>query len=213
MMIKQYFKSFLRKYQETNVFIDLARFKLRQYLLLIWRGLIVLLITSTGLLTGMFLIHGKIWHFALKSLLGIVCLIFVLFLLNITKQEKQHGLTYHKVYYQLLNIVLKHVLIWLGIFCLILPGIYYHFAFSFSSYIINDAPDDKLTPLYGLYKSVQLMKGHVLELLAVECHFLVPVLKSLWLFGLPLVTVYPYYELAKIEFYNYLLKQKNKKEL
>lgn len=87
-MIKQYFKSFLRKYQETNVFIDLARFKLQRYLLLIWRGSIVLLITSTCLLIGMVLIHGKIWHFALKTLLGLVCLIFVLFLLNITKPEK-----------------------------------------------------------------------------------------------------------------------------
>ncbi len=212
-MIKQYFNSFLIKYQETNVFIYLARDKLQQYLLRIRLGLIVLLITSTCLLTGMLLIHGKMWHFALKSLLGLVCLMFVLFLFNITKQEKQHCLTYHKVYYQLINMVLKHLLIWLAMFCLILPGIYYHFAFSFSSYIINDAPDDKLTPLYGLHKSVQLMKGHVLELFAIECHFLVPALKSLWLFGLPLVNVYPYYELAKIEFYNYLLKQKNKKEL
>ena len=203
-MIKQYFNLFLLKYQETNVFIDLARVKLQQYLLLIWRGLIVLLITCTCLLTGMLLIHVKIWHFALKSLLGLVYLIFVLFLLNITKQETHHCLTYHKVYFQLINIVLKHVLIWLAMFCLILPGIYYHFAFSLSSYIINDAPDDKLTLLYGLHKSVQLMKGHVLELLAIECHFLVPALKSLWLFGLPLVTVYPYYELAKIEFYKYL---------
>lgn len=207
MTIKQYFNSFLLKYQETNVFIYLSRVKLQQYLVFIWRGLIALLITSTCLLTGMLLIHGKLWHFVLKSLLGLVCLIFVLFLLNITKQEKQHCFTYHKVYYQLINMALKHVLIWLAMFCLILPGIYYHFAFSFSSYIINDAPNDKLTPLYGLHKSAQLMKGHVLELLAVECHFLIPALKSLWLFGLPLVNVYPHYELAKIEFYNYLLSQ------
>lgn len=89
-MIKQYFNLFLLKYQETNVFIYLARVKLHKYLSFIWRGLIVLLITNTCLLTGMFLIHGKIWHFALKTLLGLVCLIFVLFLLNLTKQDKQH---------------------------------------------------------------------------------------------------------------------------
>lgn len=206
-MIKQYFNLFLLKYQETNVFIYLARVKLHKYLSFIWRGLIVLLITNTCLLTGMFLLHGKIWHFALKTLLGLVCLIFVLFLLNLPKQDKQHCLTYHKVYYQLINLVLMHVLIWLAMFCLILPGIYYHLAFSFSSYIINDAPDDKLTLLYGLHKSAQLMKGHVLELLAIECHFLVLALKSLWLFGLPLVNVYLHYELAKIEFYNYVLSQ------
>lgn len=206
-MIKQYFNLFLQKYRETNVFIYLALGKLQQYSFFMWRGLIVLLITSTCLLTGMFLIHGKIWHFALKTLLGLVCLIFVLFILNLTKQEKQHCLTYHKVYYQLINLVLKHLLMWLAMFCLILPGIYYHLAFSLSSYIINDAPDDKLTPLYGLHKSAQLMKGHVLELLAIECHFFVLALKSLLLLGLPLVNVYLHYELAKIEFYNYLLAQ------
>lgn len=97
--------------------------------------------------------------------------------------------------------IMARVILWSLL--LIIPGIIAAYSYSMSYYILIDNPN--LTSSEAINKSKELMKGHKLELFLLELTFIGwALLAVVFTFGIGLLWVQTYMEMAKAEFYKKL---------
>lgn len=121
---------------------------------------------------------------------------------NIFDGFKDKGFERSIILYLLMYI---RVLLWTLLF--IIPGIIKAYSYSMSYYILAENKD--MTPIEALKESERIMKGHKFDLFVLDLSFILWELLIPLTFGLILVYLIPYQEMARINFYNSI---KNKEE-
>ena len=87
---------------------------------------------------------------------------------------------------------------------LIVPGIIARYSYSMSYYILKDDP--RLKANEARNRSIALMQGHKWQLFCLHLSFIGWILLSLLTFGILLLWIVPYMELATAEFYEDIKK-------
>jgi len=99
-------------------------------------------------------------------------------------------------------LILLFVLMWSLL--LIIPGVIKVFAYSQMFYLMANNP--KLEPSEAQARSIEMMKGHKMELFKLYLSFMPWALLVLVTFGLALVYVAPYFCSVLAAYHNYLKK-------
>jgi uncharacterized membrane protein len=95
--------------------------------------------------------------------------------------------------------ILMGIFIFLWTLLLIIPGIIKFYAYSMTHYII--AEDPEIDFMDALKKSEEMMKGHKFRLFKLQFSFIGWFILGIITFGVGLIFVYPYYNLAHANFY------------
>lgn len=82
---------------------------------------------------------------------------------------------------------------------LIVPGVIKSLAYSLTPYVLIDNPE--LSADEAINRSMQLMRGHKMQLFLMELGFVGLALLSLLALGIPLLWLYPYYQTVWAKFY------------
>ena len=82
---------------------------------------------------------------------------------------------------------------------LIVPGIIKRLSYSLTPYVLLDNPE--LSADEAVNRSMQLMRGHKMQLFLMELGFVGLALLSLLALGIPLLWLYPYYQTVWAKFY------------
>ena len=101
--------------------------------------------------------------------------------------------------------ITNNILIMLWSFLLFIPGIIKSFAYSMSYFILIDNPD--MSANDARKKSMEMMKGNKWRLFCLEFSFIGWILLSLLTFGILMLWVAPYMEIAMAKFYLSLLPE------
>lgn len=112
------------------------------------------------------------------------------------------------VRYMILGI-LRGIFIFLWSLLFIIPGIIKAFSYSMAYYIMIDDP--KIEGSEAITKSMELMKGHKMELFNIYLSFILKILLGLVTFCIYFLWLMPTLELAKYEFYLDLVGKSKKK--
>lgn len=102
----------------------------------------------------------------------------------------------------------RYAISFIGFLVFIIPGIYFHYIFCFSSYLM--AEDNTLSITGALKKSRSLTKGHVFELLLVDMSLLGWVLLCCFTMGLGLIFLVPYQRSCRMILYRRILSKFNR---
>ena len=108
----------------------------------------------------------------------------------------------HKVW----TLFLMGLLIVLGTFCFIIPGIILAYAYSMTAYLLEDRPD--LSARETLRASRLLMRGHKFDLFWLQLSFIGWLLLSFLTLGIGLLWLVPYMETAQAAFYGDLTQDR-----
>lgn len=103
------------------------------------------------------------------------------------------------------------VLLWMLLF--IIPGIIAAINYSQSFYIIAEDKEKKLSPMDALNKSKEMMKGHKMDYFILGFKLFIFFLLSLFTFGIALLWLMPYSQVAMANFYLRINPEKHKTEL
>lgn len=106
--------------------------------------------------------------------------------------------------------ITNNILIALWSMLFIIPGIIKSFAYSMSYYIMVDDPN--ISANDARKKSMEMMKGNKWRLFCLEFSFIGWVLLSMLTFGILMLWVTPYMEVAKAKFYMSLLPEEEVKD-
>ena len=106
--------------------------------------------------------------------------------------------------------LLRSIFIFLWTLLLIVPGIIKAYAYSMSSYIQQD--DKNKDWKYCLNKSQEIMKGHKWDLFVLDLSFIGWYIVGLLCFGIGVLWVEPYHQMARTNFYLELVKDSEPQE-
>jgi uncharacterized membrane protein len=95
--------------------------------------------------------------------------------------------------------LLQFIYIVLWSLLLVIPGIVKSYSYAMTFYILNDHPE--LSPNEAITRSRQMMKGHKLELFALQWSFIGWGLLSILTLGIGFLWLIPYYYAAEAQFY------------
>lgn len=85
---------------------------------------------------------------------------------------------------------------------LIVPGIVKGLSYSLAPYILLDNPN--LTTKEAINESMKLMEGHKADLFRIKLGYWCFIAFSSFAFGLPILAIYPYYQVVMVKFYEEL---------
>lgn len=106
-------------------------------------------------------------------------------------------------YSKFLNITvmtaISSIIVSIGTFLLVIPGIYLSLSFAVAPYLIMK--DKNLDPIDALKQSFKKMNGHRLDLLVFSLSFLGWILLVLATFGIAIIWVGPYMQVATLKYY------------
>ena len=95
--------------------------------------------------------------------------------------------------------ILVAIFTFLWTLLLIVPGIIKSLSYSLAPYILADNPE--LTANEAINQSVKMMKGHKMRLFLILLGYLGFTLLSILALGIPLLWLYPYYQVVLAKFY------------
>lgn len=95
--------------------------------------------------------------------------------------------------------ILMGIFIFLWSLLLVVPGIIKYYAYNMTTYIIKDNPD--IDFMEAIKKSEEMMKGNKLRLFYLQVSFIGWFILGALALGVGLIFVYPYYQMARTNFY------------
>lgn len=98
--------------------------------------------------------------------------------------------------------LIKGICIFLGLAGLILGALIPIYLFRFAEYILND--NEEYSPMKALGKSMDLIRGHFLELIRIDISLLAFLLLCVFSGGLAGIYTIPYTQMVYAEYYDYL---------